>query len=101
MRRWEDSSGVRVLLRGRGGDGKQPLNETDHDAKDGKDDQQGTRPGTTHEALAVQDPEGRAAQQKKERNSQNEEPPRSELPALAGFARCLFLLLCRHASISR
>ena len=57
---------VRVLLRGRRGDGKKPLKEADHDSEDGKDDQQGARPGTTHDALAVQDPEGRTAQQEEE-----------------------------------
>jgi hypothetical protein len=77
------------------------LKETDHDPEDSKDDQQATRPGTTHDALAVQDPEGRTAQQEEERDPQDEEPPLPELLALAGFAGRLFLLLCRHASISR
>ncbi len=94
LRRGEGGSRAHVLLRGRGGDGKKPLKEADDDPEDGKDDQQATRPGTTHDALAVQDPQGRAAQQEEERDPQDEEAPLSELLALAGFRGCLFLLLC-------
>ena len=89
-----------MMLRRRGGDGKKPLKEANHDPKDGKDDQEGARPGTLNYALAVQDPQDGAAQQEEERDPHDEEPPLSELLALACFAGCLFLLLCRHASIS-
>ena len=72
------------------------MEKPDNDAGDSKNDQQDARPGTPDNALAVQYPENRGANQQKNGDTNDDEAPLLQLLALPCFTLLLILLLRRH-----